>query len=89
MPINIKIQTFNIFLNLDICGSYIKKKIDADKVFDVMMLADNYGYEDLKTAAMDFIMKNEKIVMTNPNLKALSKELTDQILQNIVSKHVQ
>ena len=67
----------------------MKENIDADNVYDIMMLADNYGYEDLKTAAMDFIMKNEKIVITNPNLKDLSKELTDQILQNIVSKHVQ
>ncbi len=66
----------------------MKENIDADNVLDIIMLADNYSYEDLKTAAMDYIMKNVKIIMTSSKWKDLSKELMQQILENVVSKHV-
>ena len=66
----------------------MKQNIAADNVLDILMLADNYIYEDLKTAAMDYIVKNVKKIMTSSKWKDLSKELTDQILHNIVRKRL-
>ena len=54
----------------------------------MLTLADTYSYEDLKTAAMNFIVKNVKIVVTSPKWKDMPQELVVEILMNVVSQYV-
>ncbi len=66
----------------------MKENIDIENVLDMITLADTYSYEDLKTASMNFIVKNVKMVMTSPKWKDMPQELVLTILKNVVSQYV-
>ena len=66
----------------------MKENIEKENVLDMLTLADTYSYEDLKTAAMNFIVKNVKMVVTSPKWKNMPQKLVVEILMNVVSQYV-
>ena len=75
-------------LILDICGNYMQKNMNTDNVLDIITLADAHSDDNLKNAAIDFIVRNVKMLMEDKKWESLPQELVMQILKNVVNQRV-
>ena len=67
----------------------MKKNMNTDNVLDIITLADAHSDDNLKNAAMTFIVKNVKVVMKNKKWDGLLQKLKLELLENVVSQRLE
>ena len=63
--------------------------MNTDNVLDIITLADAHSDDNLKNAAMTFIVKNVKVVMKNKKWDGLLQKLKLELLENVVSQRLE
>ncbi len=62
--------------------------MDTDNALDIITLADTHSDNNLKKAAINFIVRNMKMLMVKKKWESLPQELVTQILKNVVNQCV-
>ncbi len=66
----------------------MKENMKTDNAMDIITLADTHSDDNLKKAAIDFIVRNVKMLMEDKKWDNLPQELVMQILKNVVNQYV-
>ncbi len=63
----------------------MKENMNTDNALDIITLANAHSDDNLKKAAIDFIVRNVKMLMEDKKWETLPQELVMQILKKVVN----
>ena len=63
----------------------MKENMNTDNALDIITLADTHSDDNLKKAAINFIVRNVKMLMEDKKWDNLPQELVMQILKKVVN----
>ena len=63
----------------------MKENMNTDNALDIITLADTHSDDNLKKVAINFIVRNVKMLMEDKKWDNLPQELVMQILKKVVN----
>ena len=63
----------------------MKENMKTDNALDIITLADTHSDDNLKKVAINFIVRNVKMLMEDKKWETLPQELVMQILKKVVN----